>query len=383
MKKVIILSCFLIFLSASYIFFNNYVIADERHCIGLTSSSITNSFSSKGIDFTKMPTDNNPVRYVVLPDYDDSTGWYNSKVISATNHSDVFSTSSDIDYYTYTAPYSRTVYISISGMTSGEDAYIFIYKGSTSNLVSSYLNSKSKTYSVFIDNLVFVEKNETIYIETSSVYDGTYYDICVVEVPNLSGYETYITNGYADECYPSGTTSLTYKIDSSLYSTIYDSNFSYYTSFIEAINIWNKVGNLYLNYTTGSNYDILVSTASLSYLASQNGTDTVGLCTYGKEYEGALWWKKSMYKAYNIYVASNFETDSSILTNIYAQASGNGISSSDATYYYILGVFVHEIGHSLGLDHMPYNCIMYPNATCYTQLGDADIAGYLSLWGNI
>ncbi|MBR4237194.1 hypothetical protein IKQ02_02010 [bacterium] len=332
------------------------------------------------------------LEYEILSDPDDTTSWSNSINITSSYES-VFGTSSDSDYYDfYVGSTSKTFYVQLSDMIANANAYINIYDNNY-NLVCSYSNNTQKDYEhmvqyvsgndiIIVDNLAYIPAGLTFHIKVIAVNMATPYTLEIIKNPNFSGYSSVLDNGY-DKIYTGNKTTIKYKIDPSMNTLIYNTTFTYSSVFVDALSIWNSLGsNIDLQITTDNNYDVLVEAQPSTIMAYYND-NSIGVCLYSIINEGFLFLTKRCYVPTNIYILNDF---SGISSYIDAQGISNypGYASSYIYRQFALQTLVHEIGHSLGINHYDVNrCCnnMFEMATCYTKMGDGDISSLLYNWG--
>lgn len=328
-------------------------------------------------------------REPIIPECNETTGWNDAISLSYTKTYAAFSSHNDFDFYTFTAPKTRCVYVLLEDFDNNDpdlpdDATIYIYRATNLSAETSYYNSKAKTYSTFSNNLITVDRNTTIFIKVTSRYYATNYSIRVIENPNLSGVSKYSCDYY----YSQGKTTIKYKLDNNMYTIVNGTSTTYAQIFNDAISIWNDVGNLQLVLTTGNDQDLTVNIETVSNLDHQAGADTghvIGLTDYHMENNGWWFWQTTTFVATRIQIASDFANYTDIESYIASVSSGLNITTGEAHRLFILNATIHELGHSLGIDHYlnENKNIMYEHTTCITTLFDGDIASYLSIWGNL
>ena len=248
-----------------------------------------------------------------------------------------------------------------------------VYKNSTSNLCASYNSGITIDYYHFSSYLVSVGPGDTLYISVSATTINSNYQIIVNTNPNLSGVNIIKhSDGSEPNRYfgSSNLSSINYYIDSSCDVNAGYSNYTYRNAYIDAVNEWNKVGNLYLNIVSNpSSANVILKAAPPSYFSN----DVLGVTYTTVTKDG--WF---------INVTYNFKSSEVLVNNDYIYYGNN---NNIQTYKNIVSVCFHELGHSIGLDHATTTKnFMYPTANMVTinpfnEIGDGDVASYLYIYG--
>ena len=307
-------------------------------------------------------------RYQILPDPHDTNYWYDAQPLSAdTPYQSVFKDPNDDDYYTFTATNLRSFAVKVT--STSQIASISVFKNNTSNLVAHYNSNVAYNYASFSSNLVSIGPNETIFIQVIPSVTSSYYTIWIDSNPNLSGVSILKANGNEEPLTYYGSANLTqinYYVDSSCNITF--GSYSFANAYLDALNEWNKVGNLNLNIVNNASYaDVILSTDSVINLYPDIGKTQytfvqhlIGLNTY-----------------YDFYASS---------IRVVGDWYFYGSNYSNA-YEALVKTCIHEVGHSIGLGHSNYNTnYMYgssltgiPGTSNY--IGDGDVSSYLYIYG--
>lgn len=353
MKKIII---FLIFISCFFGFFSikNKSI-DSYACVSSDNFFKTSNTLSDNIELTYLPE--------VVPDGNSNF----SQAISISEnvkYTYTFSNESDFDYYYFSPTFAN--YYSI--IQSGKAYCISIYKKdqSYSNYLSDSDINSHKTF--YIDEPVYLciqacqaSGSYSFTLNTDNTYNGLSYTSTFnyksyygQKIRNLTE-ETYF-NVYLDDSLKNGFS----KVANANMTTLYN----------DAINEIHKLGYIRFRQTDES-----IASIKIYYSEYNINGNLFDEKTYGETTFTPNRWKNKVNYSNIVYNSTKFSSFEN--------------SNNESKYYYnALYVVMHELLHSIGLDHTKssdadYNerNVMYFEDRVYKQFGAFDIASYRKLWG--
>ena len=157
------------------------------------------------------------------------------------HYAEEYSYNDTYDYVKYTAPYTRSVYLSFN-TTNNARATITVYRDAFS--MTNHLRVYYSDDPVSIYSTIYVGQGETLYFkiscstacswETRLYTDLHYCGICVFDEDNLHGYELP----------HDGLAYIPYKFDSSALAYVPNQNYTWKDVFLEAMDIWEACGNV-------------------------------------------------------------------------------------------------------------------------------------------
>ena len=305
-----------------------------------------------------------------LPDPNDSDSFFDAITISGSSYKGVFNSDDYYDYYVYVSSFYEPLLFQITNSPYTYDLYI--YQNSYTNLIKSYSHdaSVSPTYSNSFDNIVYSQPGDTFYIVVENpTLISHYYYISANKNPGLSGISYLKTpnNTKFDYYYgQSNLISVSYTISNCSIS-IPGTGKTYYDAYVDAINFWNNIdGNVTLSIASYGNC-ILTAVPYSTLISETNETSVLG---YAHCYRNS----SSPYYFNCDYIH--------LIDNPNYYSSVNYLM----TYNRIVGCAIHEIGHSLGLDHFSSSAyernVMYESYFAFgNQIGDGDLASDRYLHG--
>ena len=322
----------------------------------------TNSIGCCLINEALAPGGGNSTNGVVYDDPNDTTSFVNCGTITERGeYAEVYGERDVYDYISYTAAYSRTVFMR-ADISDGAAMRIDIYKPSYS--LTDILMTYDDTTVSYYTNLVFVPQGETIYFRISCT-SCCWWRVYLSVDDNVSGkcYSTYTHfNGYSMP--HSGPATIYYKKDSSCNQYVSGQNFTFSSMIDEAIDVWESVGLVqFVESETQSLFTITVSSETTGYSVSHRQR-----LLLPRHYCSAMSFTTNL--DYYEYIIDGWTFDGEPAT----------------IYQGVKGAMVKAFGIALGLQvanfESYYYNVMYSDTKPYNRLGDGDLNSFYALWGD-
>ncbi len=304
-----------------------------------------------------------PRRVVIYNDYSDTSSFQEAYVLSndELEYAEVFGVNDTYDYIKYTATHSRRIILETSTNTSATvHVSVFLASKGTSNVVASYYSGQ-ETQNDFI---VYVNAGDTIYFRIDCTGNCWWFGTIHL---NLDP-EGFVVSGLPkmyDYTLPhTGPASIYYGIKNSCNAFVPNQSYRYCDVIRQAAQIWNNVGDMhFVENSTLSAFDI----------------DTKDVDTL------------DVYMTHTVLSGNYFVDELNISTNMDMYMFNSDIYPDATLYDFMISYMLKSFGVAMGLmlydnvggNNMQYvNNVMYNALYPYKELGNADIAAYIHLWGD-
>lgn len=309
---------------------------------------------------------------IVSPDYyddiEDSTNRWNGHELTHDNFrslscAEVYGVNDTYDYVTYTAPYTRTVFLEVVP-TDNCIAYIDAFVPSYSETVP-FTSYRTDQGSFEQRHCVPVYQEETV-IYRIRCSGNCWWEAKLFTSPNISPY-TYVSYDkfYGYEMPYHGVPYIRFGYDDSCYELVPGQNFTWYDVFEDAVEIWESCGNINL-------------------VESYN--DPYFYCSIDSSILDIHVVHARHYATNNYYTSDLRLTDNMIIYESVAYGqydrAGNPVSIRQAVLGHAVIAFGLALGVGLNGTSANANSMMTMPFWWYDHLSDGDIGSLLALWGD-
>lgn len=319
---------------------------------------IKNILFSLALALSVGSTSAGPRRAVYYPDYTDTSSFSEAYVLSndELEYAEVFGTEDTYDYIKYTATHTRRIILETSANNNATvTVEAFLASKGTNTPVVTY-RSGQETLNSF---LVYVQTGDTIYFRISCTANCWWTGKIHLNL-DPDGYAvTSIETMYSYSLPHSGPATIYYGIKDSCNVFVPGQNYRYSDVIREAAQIWNNVGDMhFVENMTLSAFDI-----------GTNYTTELDVTMYG-----------------TVLTHNYFCEKMNISTNmaIYAEHVGyyDNCTIFDCMISYMLKAFGVAMGLMILVPNEYIDNVMFDSILPFIGLGNADIAGYIALWGD-
>lgn len=319
---------------------------------------IKNILFSLALALSVGSTSTGPRRVVYYPDYTDTSSFSDAYVLSndELEYAEVFGTDDTYDYIKYTATHSRKIILETSANNNATvNVDVFLASTGTSNVRATYYSGQETQN----DFLVYVQTGDTIYFRISCTANCWWTGKIHLNLAPYGYAITTIGTMYNYSLPHSGPASIYYGIKDSCNVFVPGQKYRYSDVIREAAQIWNNVGDMhFVENMTLSAFDI-----------GTNYTDELDVTMYG-----------------TVLTHNYFCEKMNISTNMAIYAEHVDFYPNCTIFDCMVSYMLKAFGVAMGLIIYEPNSyienVMFSAILPFVQLGSADIAAYIALWGD-